>query len=383
MMTVFKKSAMLFVFGAIFLADLFGVNSSLEEIYRSRIDMSKKTFKCLDNSMTIPLSSFNDNYRDCPDGSDEPSSPDGFGLFTCKNNGYIPHTIPRWSVGDGICDCCDGSDELFNPHANCSNTCQQLEQERQTIVERLQSVYEKGLRMKSKMIEKGIAIRANATTRSLKLEEKIKKCDRKLEIINAIKVIEDDDDIVNINWTAPITDEDDIVRVPVSAWDSEFSDENTSLLEPMPKDEKESKLSEIRREKQKQEKKLRKVKLENVQDEFVLIYGRKFSLGEYRMKFLRSFHQGSTSLGTFKEFSGDVVLYDNGAYCWQTRCGRKTRVKLVCMDGNKLISVMEPSTCEYDVVFGTPAVCSADALESLGNKSVSELNKIETEIREL
>ena len=29
----------------------------------------------------------------------------------------------------------------------------------------------------------------------------------------------------------------------------------------------------------------------------------------------------SDDMKTFKEFSGDVVLYDNGAYCWQTRCG--------------------------------------------------------------
>lgn len=59
----------------------------------------------------------NDDYCDCPDGSDEPgTSACANGKFWCKgSNSYIPSS----QVDDGICDCCDGLDERLA----CTNDC--------------------------------------------------------------------------------------------------------------------------------------------------------------------------------------------------------------------------------------------------------------------
>jgi len=70
-------------------------------------------FACLgDSSIRIPFQRVNDDYCDCPDGSDEPGTAAcSNGKFWCAgSNQYVPSRI----VGDGACDydlCCDGSDE--------------------------------------------------------------------------------------------------------------------------------------------------------------------------------------------------------------------------------------------------------------------------------
>ncbi|KAF8819866.1 hypothetical protein IE077_003872 [Cardiosporidium cionae] len=62
-------------------------------------------FVCFSDGKAIPYSSLNDDYCDCDDGSDEPST------AACS------HIL-------GSEHCCDGTDEWLNPHGNtCSNTC--------------------------------------------------------------------------------------------------------------------------------------------------------------------------------------------------------------------------------------------------------------------
>jgi protein kinase C substrate 80K-H len=50
----------------------------------------------------------NDDYCDCGDGTDEPStSACSGGQFYCNDQTAIPSS----RVNDGICDCCEGTDE--------------------------------------------------------------------------------------------------------------------------------------------------------------------------------------------------------------------------------------------------------------------------------
>ncbi|KAK1397072.1 PRKCSH-like domain-containing protein [Heracleum sosnowskyi] len=79
--------------------------------------------KCKDGSNFFSRDRINDNFCDCPDGSDEPgTSACPAGKFYCKNAGSTPQFLFSSRVNDQICDCCDGSDE-YDGHMNCPNTC--------------------------------------------------------------------------------------------------------------------------------------------------------------------------------------------------------------------------------------------------------------------
>ncbi|CAH3937676.1 unnamed protein product [Pieris brassicae] len=82
---------------------------------------SKNLFKCRNTEQYVPFENINDDFCDCDDGTDEPStSACPMGTFYCDTQ--FPkssiNSIPSGKLNDGICDCCDGSDEwlLVNNH---------------------------------------------------------------------------------------------------------------------------------------------------------------------------------------------------------------------------------------------------------------------------
>lgn len=115
-------------------------------------------FACISHpSITIPEAQINDDYCDCPDGSDEPGTsacsyispysptyvsdvsgndPNIYNAlpgFYCKNKGHQPSYVPFISVNDGVCDhevCCDGSDEWARVGGKiCENKCKEIGKE--------------------------------------------------------------------------------------------------------------------------------------------------------------------------------------------------------------------------------------------------------------
>ncbi|CAE6532092.1 unnamed protein product [Rhizoctonia solani] len=103
-----------------------GVSPRSASLYAPITSTNPATWKCIDGSKTVLYSAINDDFCDCPDGSDEPgTSACPNGTFYCTNEGHIGANIKSSRVNDGICEpeCCDGSDE---PSGVCPNQCKEI-----------------------------------------------------------------------------------------------------------------------------------------------------------------------------------------------------------------------------------------------------------------
>jgi len=77
------------------------------------IPNARGNFKCVHTGVEISYDKVNDDYCDCDDGTDEPSTNAcPHGRFFCTTQRTTkPYWIPTGWINDGYCDCCDGSDE--------------------------------------------------------------------------------------------------------------------------------------------------------------------------------------------------------------------------------------------------------------------------------
>lgn len=98
------------------LGKILGVQKDKQSLY---LPVDKQWFKCIHSDQYIKFDRLNDNYCDCDDHSDEPStSACTDSTFHCTQGGMV---IPSSRVNDGVCDCCDGADEYLNLNIIKSN----------------------------------------------------------------------------------------------------------------------------------------------------------------------------------------------------------------------------------------------------------------------
>eukprot|EP00871_Galdieria_phlegrea_P002388 jgi/Galph1/314/GphlegSOOS_G5076.1 len=438
-----------------------GVHPRLAHLYVNRNGF----FKCINSSHTIPFSNVNDDFCDCPDGTDEPgtSACDG-SSFYCENIGYLPKTIPSSQVNDGLCDCCDGSDEWLE-YVSCPNRCKEMGLNRvNTLLARVK-VVKAGLDSKEKLKHVAAAKSNDLTNKRSELRATVEaRMQSQKTISEQLKTLEEvfklsesvtsykpavvTDLLENTSETPNEDDHSEETRTVEGFNEEENGSFSNSVHEPNSscKESEEHLLSachnisysfsfnvlniairkvlirvlrymplsnslveilkfkadsellrrcinKIRSDLEKQNSQLEsdRAELDRLEKVAATNYGKdsiflalkdecaEFHSQGYHYKLCLLSHvlQDNINLGKFSGWNSNytTMFYTDGTPCWNGP-QRSTVVKLICGSNETIVSVSEPTKCEYHFVYSTCAACTKEELFSYYNEAQTILSRI-------
>ncbi|KAI5794289.1 glucosidase II beta subunit-like-domain-containing protein [Peziza echinospora] len=158
------------------------------------------TFTCLTHpSLKIPFTAVNDDYCDCPDGSDEPGTSactylphaqlTGSRGFYCANKAHAPRFLPANRVNDGVCDyevCCDGSDEWAHVGGvQCPDRCGEVGEKVRRLLGETRRVRNEGARLRGELVAKATSMRREVEANCEQLRSVIVGLEEKLRAAEA------------------------------------------------------------------------------------------------------------------------------------------------------------------------------------------------------
>lgn len=157
---------------------ILGVSPDKQELYKPNADGS---WHCLlDPSIVLLFDQINDDFCDCPDGSDEPGTnaceytSEHPQLFYCANQGFKPNYIENYKLNDGVCDyelCCDGSDEYRS--GQCPNVCAKVKEQYDEHISERREKSERGLSVKLEFEQKAAELKRIAEEQLAQLAKEI------------------------------------------------------------------------------------------------------------------------------------------------------------------------------------------------------------------
>ncbi|KAJ5729320.1 Glucosidase 2 subunit beta [Penicillium malachiteum] len=181
-----------------------------------------ESFTCISNpAVKIPVSAVNDDFCDCPDGSDEPGTAACSHLsqnspltvadrpghsdidltlslpgFYCKNKGHRPSFVPFQRVNDGICDyelCCDGSDEWAHAGGTkCEDRCKEIGKKWRKEEEQRQKAMTAALKKKKELVAEAGKQQKDIENNIARFSVEVKDAEAKVAgLETALKIVEE------------------------------------------------------------------------------------------------------------------------------------------------------------------------------------------------
>lgn len=353
---------------------------------------------------SLPASAVNNNYCDCDDGSDEPGTAACAGrpaaVFYCPNTGSKPQRWPTSRVNDGVCDCCDGTDE-YDGRIECENTCaEQGAAERAELDVRRKAVVS-GLKKKNEYVVQGQQRHQEALRDLDVVREQLKAARHELNALASDKARVDrleeleqkeselDDGVENIEHEHEHDDgsvesvESEEGSNQVEKEERDQSSDNNDTLDRIDDEEAErirdqyNKAQNKVKDLERKEKNLNEVVNKDYGSDkrFAALDRKCFSIDTndyvYEMcpfgKASQKPKRGANvNLGNFESFSDNHTRmnFKGGSSCWKGP-KRSLGVSLECGETEKVLQILEPSMCVYEMRFATPAACTVDMLHTI------------------